>query len=254
MLEPVLAKFISYPPNYVNRGINVTKDIIIPIGGTRPPEPDNQCYLCKRTVSPSHLTRCPRCKKLFCRSCVTEDLHEGKYLICLNCARRYVSPKTSAFKNKYTPLTLFLSRKSKWKRWIKLSFSEIEGIIGKDLPVAANKTAEWWTNTKSVQAKAWQNIGWNIKTVNFEEKTVIFTRPQVLFPQKERRSRKKSSLVKLPEYKPRKKKTPSLTRIAIAQARLQNISRKKSTMKKYRGKFKPKTAYEKRLWKSDEKP
>jgi len=230
------------------------RDIIIPIGGTRPPEPNNQCSLCKRTVPPSQLTRCPRCKRLFCRSCITEDLRDGEYLICLNCARRYVAPKASAFKSKYTPLTLYLSRKAKWTRWIKLQFSQIEGIIGNNLPESAHKNPEWWTNKNSVHAKAWLSIGWNIKEVNLKEKTVIFTRPEILTPKKEHKPKRTSPLVSLPEYKPRKKKTPSLTRIAIAQARLKNISRRKAYIRKYRGKFRPKSAYEKRLWKPDEKP
>jgi len=229
------------------------RDIIIPIGGTRPPEPNNQCSLCKRTMPPSQLTRCPRCKRLFCRSCITEDLIDGNYLICLNCARRYVSPKP-AFKSKYTPLTLYLSRKAKWTRWIKLPFSQIEGLIGKDLPESAHQNPEWWKNKNSVHAKAWQSIGWSIKEVNLEEKTVIFTRPEILTPKKEHKPKRTSPLVSLPEYKPRKKKTPSLTRIAIAQARLKNISRRKASIRKYRGKFRPKSAYEKRLWKTDEKP
>jgi hypothetical protein len=229
------------------------RDAIIPIGGTRPPEPENQCNLCKRTVPPPQLTRCPRCKKLFCKSCITEDLREGEYLVCLNCARRYVAPKP-AFKGKYMPLTLYLSRKAKWTRWVRLQFSQIEGIIGNDLPASAHKSPEWWTNPTSVQAKAWQRIGWSVKDVNIKEKTVSFTRPEVLAQEKENRPKKSSPLVKLPEYKPRKKKTPSLTRIAIAQARLQNISRRKSSIRKHRGKFRPKSAYEKRLWKEDEKP
>ena len=194
------------------------------------------------------------CKKLFCRSCITEDLRESNYLICLNCARRYVSSKQSAFKGKYTPLTLYLSRKAQWKRWIKLQFSEIEGIIGSDLPRSAHKNPDWWTTSNAIHTEAWQSIGWKIKEVNLKEKTVIFTRTEILKPEKETKPKKKSPLVSLPEYKPRKKKTPSLTRIAIAQARLENISHKKSLMKKYRGKFRPKTAYEKRLWKTDEKP
>ncbi|HDQ05140.1 MAG TPA: hypothetical protein ENN36_00260 [Candidatus Bathyarchaeota archaeon] len=229
------------------------RDIIIPIGGTRPPEPDNQCSLCKRTVPPSQLTRCPRCKQLFCRSCITEDLRDGEYLVCLNCARRYVAP-TPAFKGKYTPLTLYLSNKAKWTTWVKLHFSQIEGIIGKELPASAHKSPEWWTKENSVRAQAWQSIGWNIKEANIEEKTVIFTRPNIVKPEKKNKPKKTSPLVSLPEYKPRKMKTPSLTRIAIAQARLENVSRRKSSMRKYRGKFRPKTAYEKRLWKTDEKP
>jgi len=204
-------------------------------------------------MPPSKLTRCSRCKQLFCRSCITEDLREGEYLVCLNCARRYVAPKP-AFKGKYTPLTLFLSRKAKWTRWVKLQFSQIEGIIGKELPASAHQNPEWWTNNASVHAKAWQSIGWSIKEVNMKEKTAVFTRPEILTPKEESMPKKKSPLVALPEYKPRKKKTPSLTRIAIAQARLENISHKKSSMKKHRGKFRPKSAYEKRLWKTDEKP
>ncbi len=181
-------------------------------------------------------------------------MREDNYLICLNCARRYVSPKQSAFKSKYTRLTLYLSRKAQWKRWIKLQFSEIEGIIGSDLPRSAHKNSDWWINSNALHIEAWQSIGWKIKEVNLKEKTVIFTRPEILKPEKETKHKKKSPLVNLPEYKPRKKKTPSLTRIAIAQARLENISHKKSSIKKYRGKFRPKTAYEKRLWKTDEKP
>jgi hypothetical protein len=204
-------------------------------------------------VPPSQLTRCPRCKKLFCRSCIIEDLRAGEYLICLNCARRYVSPKQSAFKSKYTPLTIYLSRKAQWKRWIKLQFSEIEGMMGNELPASAYQNPDWWTQKNSVHAKAWQSIGWNIKEVNRKEKTVIFTRSDLLTPEEERKPKKKSLLVSLPEYKP-KKKTLSLTRIAIAQARLENISHKKSSMKKHRGKFRPRSAYEKRLWKTDEKP
>ena len=229
------------------------RDAIIPIGGTRPPPPENQCNLCKRTVPPPQLTRCPRCKKLCCKSCITEDLREGEHLICLNCARRYVAPKP-AFKGKYTSITLYLSNKAKWTRWVRLQFSQIEGILGNDLPASAHKNPEWWTNRNSVHAKAWQSIGWSIKEVNLKEKTVTFTRPNVLTPEKESKPKKTSSLVKLPAYKPRKKKPPSLTRIAIAQARLQNVSRRKASMKKHRGKFRPKSAYEKRLWKTDEKP
>lgn len=152
------------------------------------------------------------------------------------------------------PLTMFLSRKAEWKRWQKLAFTEIEGMIGADLPASAHKTEQWWTTNGSVQAQAWTSIGWSIKAVNLKEKTVIFTRPQVVTKQEPAKPKKTSSLVKLPEYKPRKRKQPSLTKIAIAQARAENISRRRSQMKKYRGKFRPKSAYEKRLWSSDEKP
>jgi len=178
---------------------------------------------------------------------------DGEYLVCLNCARRYVAPEP-AFKGKYTPLALYLSRKANWTRWVKLQFSRIEGIIGKDLPASAYRNSEWWNNTNSSHGKAWHSIGWEVKEVNLEEGTVIFTRPEILTPEKKHRRKRTSALVALPEYKPRKTKKPSLTRIAIAQARLQNISRRKASIRKHRGKFRPKSAYEKRLWNSEEKP
>jgi hypothetical protein len=147
-----------------------------------------------------------------------------------------------------------LTKKAKWKKWLKLEFSQIEGLLGKDLPGMAYKSDKWWTNRNSVHYYSWDNIGWKIKEVNIKEKTIIFIRPDFLRTKKEKKPKKKVAFAKLPEYKPRKKKIPSLTRIAIAQANLQNISHRKSSMRKYRGKFRPKSAYEKRLWKADEKP
>jgi hypothetical protein len=72
--------------------------------------------------------------------------------------------------------------KARWKRWITLQFSEIEGMIGNELPASAHKNPEWWTQKNSVHAKAWQSIGWSIKEINPKEKTVIFARPELLIP------------------------------------------------------------------------
>jgi len=198
------------------------------------------------------LRRCFRCKKLVCKSCITEDLVEKRYLVCLNCARRYVSPK--GYTGKYTALTFYLSRKAQWTPQVRLPFSRIEGIIGNNLPVSAHNM-EWWDNTKNTsQGKAWLSVGWKVKEVDLKGKTVVFTRPDVVKPEKKRKRKRLSSKVALPEYKPRKIKKPSLTRIAKAQARLQNVARRKASMRRYRGRFKPKSAYEKRLYKPDEKP
>ncbi len=226
----------------------------MPLGGPRPPSSKEECSLCGRVVPYYSLRRCFRCNRLFCKSCITEDLVERRYLVCLNCARRYVSPH-GGFRGKYTALTFYLSRKAQWTRWVKLQFSQIEGIIGNNLPVSAIQNTGWWNNTKSSsQGKAWLNVGWKVKEVNLKEGTVIFTLPDVLKPEKKRRRKRLSPKVVLPEYKPRKVKTPSLSRIAKAQARLQNVARQKASMRRYRGKFKPKSAHEKRLYKPDEKP
>ncbi len=230
------------------------RTVFYPLGGPRPPSSKEECGLCGRTMPYYALRRCFRCNRLFCKSCITEDLVERKYLVCLNCARRFVSPK-GAFRGKYTPLTFYLSRKAKWTGLVRLQFSRIEGIIGDDLPVSAIQNTRWWDNTKSTsQGKAWLSVGWKVKEVNLKEGTVVFTRPDVLRPTKKPRRKRLSSEIVLSEYKPRKIKRPSLTRIAIAQARLQNLSRRKASIRQYRGKFKPKSAYEKRLYKSYEKP
>ena len=230
------------------------RTVFYPIGGPRPPSSKEECSLCGRVMPYYSLKPCFRCKRLVCKSCITEDLAERRYLVCLNCARRYVAPK-GAFAGKYTALTFYLSRKAQWTRWVKLQFSQIEGIIGDNLPVSAIQNTEWWDNTKSTrQGKAWLNVGWKVKEVDLKEKAVIFTRPNVLKPEKKHKRKRLSSKIVLPEYIPRKVKTPSLTRIAKAQARLHNVARQKASMRRYRGKFKPKSAHEKRLYKPNEKP
>ncbi len=230
------------------------RKIYYPLDGPRHPASKEECNLCGRVLPYYSLRRCFRCKKLFCRSCITEDLVENSYLVCLNCARRYVSPR-GGFRGKYTALTFYLSQKARWTRWVKLQFSQIEGIIGDNLPVAAFENTEWWSNTKSTsQSEAWISIGWKVTEVNLKGENVIFTRPDLIRPEKKQKSKRPSFKVDLPAYKPRKVKTPSLTRIAKAQARLQNVARKKASMRRHRGKFKPKTTYEKRLFKADEKP
>ena len=229
--------------------------VFYPLGGRRPPSSKEECSLCGRVMPYYVLRRCFRCKRLFCKSCITEDLVEGKHLVCLNCARNLASPQ-KAVRGKYTRLTFYLSRKAHWTSRVKLQFSQIEGIIGDNLPVSAIRNTEWWKNAKSTsQGKAWLSVGWKVKEVDLKEKTVILTRPDVLKPKKKiRRKRRSSSKLVLPEHKPRKVKKPSLTRIAKGQARLKNIARRKASMRRYRGKFKPKSAYEKRLYKLDEKP
>jgi len=230
------------------------ESVFYPLGGPAPPRSREECSLCGRVMPYYSLRRCLRCKRLFCKSCLTEDFVRREYPICLNCASKLVSSQR-AFIGKYTPLTFYLSRKAQWTSWVKLEFSRLEGIIGDNLPVPAIKNADWWKNTKGTpQASAWLSVGWQVKEVDLKERTVIFTRPEVVRPERKRGRKKHTRKVVLPEYKPRKVKKPSLTRIAKAQARLQNITRRKASMKHYRGKFKPRSAYEKRLYRPEEQP
>lgn len=175
---------------------------------------------------------------------------ERSYIICLNCARRFVSPRRIG--TKYTPLSVYLSRRARWTNWVKLTFSRVEEIIGDELPLSAKRSKGWWGNTRSrSHAQAWLDTGWKVQEVDINHSTVTFKRPNIL--KIEKKSTKKGVPASLPTFKPRRFRKPSLTRIARAQARLKNEF-KKSTPRKYRGKFKPKPAYEKRLYKPEEKP
>lgn len=229
------------------------KSVFYPLGPKRAPSWKEECGLCGRVLPYYSLRRCFRCGKLFCRSCITEDLVEKRYVICLNCARRFVSPKR-AWRGKYSSLSVYLARRAPWTSWVRLSFARIEGIIGDNLPPSAVRNRSWWNNTKSSsQGQAWLDVGWQVKDADLGNGTVTFTRPEKLKVKRKRR-RKISSSVSLPVFKPRRLKTPSKTRIAMAQARLQNVSRRKSYMRKYRGRFKPRSAYEKRLYRPEAKP
>jgi hypothetical protein len=52
---------------------------------------------------------------------------------------------------------------------LRMSFSEIENLIGRSLPPIARKWSEWWANG------AWQTAGYDAE-VNITEETVTFRR------------------------------------------------------------------------------
>jgi len=227
--------------------------VFYPLGGRRVPSWREECGLCGRVFPTYSLRRCFRCGRLYCGSCITEDLVEGRYLVCLNCAMRFASPK-KGFRSKYTSLSVYLARRAQWIKWVKLTFAKIKEIIGDSLPTSAFQNQKWWNNAKSSrQGQAWLSVGWKVQNVDLNGGTVIFTRPNII--KAKRKSRRKNlTKILLPKFEPRKIKIPSKTRIAKAQARLQNVALKKSSVRQYRGKFKPKPAFEKRLYKSEVKP
>jgi len=58
---------------------------------------------------------------------------------------------------------------------LELTFNDIEGIIGADLPASAHRHRAWWANDKThVHARAWMEAGWEVESVDFERKTVVF--------------------------------------------------------------------------------
>ena len=58
---------------------------------------------------------------------------------------------------------------------IKLSFQELEEIIGESLPPSALKLPQWWYSHPESQSRAWENTGYRVK-VDLEEKIATFTR------------------------------------------------------------------------------
>lgn len=80
-----------------------------------------------------------------------------------------IQKEATRMKAKYEPLEIYLQNKSGLKQEVNLSFSDIETIIGAQLPPSAKKYREWWSNQKDIsnrpQAKAWINAGYVVDSV-----------------------------------------------------------------------------------------
>ncbi len=217
----------------------------------------DECRLCKRVLQTYLLRRCQRCGKLYCRSCMTVNLwNEQRDLICLNCARRLVSPPRVS--SKYSPLREFLCYKGRYTNLVTLSFSKIEGIIKNDLPFGALRKEVWWKNSdKTSQGRAWISGGWQVQSLSLKERIVTFKKVSgklSIDPQTERKGKrqKKESFTPVP-VRTGKIRKPSKTRISKVLARAKNVERRSSS--RYpRMKMKSRSVYEKRMYKPDAKP
>ena len=83
-----------------------------------------------------------------------------------------------------------MSKYDRLRDWLKgsgkasarLRFSEIEAILGENLPATARRKRQWWANSggnaqnRHVQANAWYDAGYRVETVDFERETVTFVR------------------------------------------------------------------------------
>ncbi|MEM2917090.1 MAG: hypothetical protein QXN63_01880 [Candidatus Bathyarchaeia archaeon] len=215
-----------------------------------------ECGLCGRVFPYYSLQRCSICGKLYCKDCVEFSWDKNLFRnvpFCLNCAKRLVSPRVK--RAKYSPLGTYLTYRGHFTNVVKLSFAQIDGIIGDNLPLSALRSEDWWANSKThAQSRVWLNAGWQVENVDLKEGTVTFRKVKEAIAEKKRR---KEKTVKKPftpaPVKPRRFRKPSKGKIAKLQARLKNIERRKASLKEYRGKFKPKTAYEKRLYREEVK-
>jgi hypothetical protein len=209
----------------------------------------DECALCKRVVSSSYLRRCSRCNRLYCFDCTTYT--KDGYIICLNCARREVSPRRLG--TKYSPLSRYLLRRGMFTGRVRLPIREIEGIIGANLPLNASKNSEWWNNTKG---RPWVSVGWHVESVDMNERAVTFIRVAKPVVKRKKKESRKTEFFKRPLRfpKPKRAMLPSKTKIARAQARVRNVERQRLMNQRQRGKLPSKPAYEKRLFKPDAKP
>lgn len=80
--------------------------------------------------------------------------------------------------SKYAPLANFLLRQLKNQERIIFTFSQIETIIGNQLPAAAREHRSWWANdsTTHVQSGQWLKVNWRVVSINMTEEKVTFAR------------------------------------------------------------------------------
>jgi hypothetical protein len=78
--------------------------------------------------------------------------------------------------SKYEPLPQFLA--SVGGEALRMSFSEIERILGFKLPKSAYQHEAWWSNnaTGHSHARAWMKFGWRTEAVDLAGRKVTFQR------------------------------------------------------------------------------
>jgi len=215
----------------------------------------DECGICGRVMRTMYMRQCQRCKKLFCRDCMTPDVATGDPMAmwCLHCARRVVSPQTVS---KFAGLEGHLKFRAAFTDNVKLKFARIDGLIGSNLPMAAYRDPAWWSNaSSSAHAKAWLNAGWEVQEVNFKEGYAVFKKVRkVTFKKSKKKLEITQPFIPVPVHKP-KSKIPSNTKVSKLYARIKNLERQRAMPRQpIRGmKFKS-SQYQKRLYKNDEKP
>jgi len=210
-----------------------------------------ECCLCGKVLPYYSLRRCVRCKRLYCSTCI-EYMEDGN-IICLNCARRLVSPPKLG--TKYSPLIRYLAKRANYTDTATLTFQRIEGIIGDSLPIQAYKSAEWWkSNRASAHVQAWESVGWKVENVDTNNRVVIFRREKGILRTEKKLAKRirgqKKTTKPLPKAMPRKTRIPSKTKMAKMVARLKNIERRRMVTPTLPGQPKSRPSHEKRLFKT----
>jgi len=182
------------------------------------------------------MRRCERCKRLYCRDCMVPDVATGDTwkMLCLNCARRVVSPRIVS---KYNGLTGHLKFRGAFTRTVKLSFARIDGLIGSNLPINAFREETWWNNSsKSAHAHGWLDAGWEVQEVNLKEGYVVFKKVREAPVKRGKRAKKEISKPFTPvPVRSTKPRVPSKTKVSKLYARIKNMERQRASNSKIRG-------------------
>ena len=166
----------------------------------------------------------------------------------------------AAPRSKYAPLSKYLVRRAQYSSFVTLSFKYIEEILGDNLPDSAYYDEKWWNNSLSHSpSEAWLTVGWKVENVDMAKKEVSLKKEKSLsaeVPKRRQRRKPISPAFKALalKHRPRKPLSPSKTKLAKTLARYKNIERQRATPRTIKGKFKPKSAYEKKLYKTARKP
>ncbi len=90
--------------------------------------------------------------------------------------------QAAASRGKYAPLYRHLATRS-GSDW-RVSFAELEAILGFELPVSARLHRPWWSNQKRgaghSHALSWYAAGWKTRAVDLEAETLVFERAESL--------------------------------------------------------------------------
>ena len=172
--------------------------------------------------------------------------------LCLHCARRVVSPRSAS---KYDGLGSHLKFRGAFTEVVKLSLARIDGLIGSNLPMGAYRDEDWWANSpSSAHAKSWLDAGWEVQEANLKEGTVVFKKVRQVAPKRRKRKSEISKPFTPVPVRPMKPKAPSKTKVSRLYARIKNLERQRASMRVPVKGFKSKSPYQKRLYKSSEKP
>ncbi len=80
---------------------------------------------------------------------------------------------------KYLPLETWFRNQPKRVKQLKLTFDEVEKILGAPLPASAAKSKNWWTNFyPKIQSHrtTWLNNGWEVVEFDQQARWAKFAR------------------------------------------------------------------------------